>query len=106
GGARKKSEVPRGGAGRPGGRSLLELEEEGVRAPVVEPEVELHACPGPVRVGLPDIAVLVGRRVVLQGAAPRRDRRLDDVRWLVGVAGYGGRPRIACSEDVQPLVPA
>src|SRR5215510_7957826 len=23
-----------------------------------------------------------------------------------GTAGYGGRPRIACSEDVQPLVPA
>ena len=41
-----------------------------MRAPIVEPEVELHARPGQVGGGLPDIAVLVGRRVVLQGAAP------------------------------------
>src|SRR5262245_13881868 len=77
--------------------SLLEFDEKGVRAPIVEPELEPRARPGRVRAGLPDVRVLVERGVVLKGAASRRDRRLDYVLNAAG-AGHLRRRRIARSE--------
>ncbi len=55
---------------------------------------------------LPDVAVLIGRRVVAQTAAARIDRWFNRAARFTGVARDGSRNRIARRDDVQALIAA
>src|SRR5690242_5736457 len=87
-------------------RVLLEPEVSGVDAAVVQCDYELAASPGPRRVGLPDVDVLVGRSVVREAAASRVHGLHEDVRVVGRVARDRPRRGRAGGEDVEPLVAA
>src|SRR5262245_42471954 len=85
---------------------LLEYEIGQVLGAVAELEVELAAASRPAPVGLPGVAVGVGRGVVAQAAGARRHGLLDLIDRRAAVAGDRLRGRRAADEDVQPVVAA
>ncbi len=60
----------------------------------------------PRLVGLPDVAVLIGRRVVAQTTAARIDRFVNRAARFARLAQNGSRNRIACRQNVQAFVAA
>lgn len=87
-------------------RSLLFAEFE-VR-PLVGTITEFHhQLPTGVRpafVGLPDVDVLAGGRVIRKVVAAGGDRLLNGRHQVRGATGYDGGCGIARGEDIQPLI--
>src|SRR5688572_32581044 len=90
---------------RPRKRALLEREVRAVEGAVRELQDELATGAGPRLVGLPDVVVLAGARLVAQRAATGGHRR--EVRDGIGcVTRDRAGPRVPRGEDVQTLVSA
>src|SRR6266542_3711852 len=86
------------------GSAAGELEVRAVDAAVVQLDDELAAGVRPGAVGLPDVDVGVGARVVEQHAEQGGQGRLDGVGRRAGVTGDRLGLRVARSHDAEPLV--
>src|SRR5262245_56471153 len=85
---------------------LLELEDGRMLGAVDEAHDQLAALPSPALLVLPGVAVLDGRRVVVEAAGAGRHGLLDVVELGAAAAGDRLRLGIARREDSQPKVPA
>ena len=84
---------------------LLELEEGRTDAAVAEFQHQFATRPFPRLLGLPDVFVLIRRRVIAQPAAARRGGFLNRIN-AARCAGNGFRLRIADREDGHPQIAA
>lgn len=73
-------------------------------AAIIQFQDEHSTSSFPRLVGLPNIAALIGRRVVAQTTAARIDRFVSRAARFARVARDGSRNRIARREDVQALI--
>ena len=73
---------------------------------VTQLDVQLAAGVRPRLVRLPDIGVLIRRRVVGQAAAARCDRFFNGIQRVTAITSHSLRDGITCRHDVQTLVAA
>src|SRR5262245_29517917 len=83
---------------------LFELEARDVIRAIGQLDDQLAAASSPALLGLPDVGVELGGRVVRQATGPRRHGLLDVVNRRAAVTGDLLRLGIAGGEDVQPLI--